>query len=172
MEEQAAITMKELYLADDGSIPNNPYFPLLIYKNAMEEKDDPTQILAQNHWANAWCNGVFPYHHYHSNSHEVLIVVGGSALLQMGGKNGQQIETERGDVLILPAGTGHKLLQKAAGFSVIGAYPNGQDFDICYGKKEERPEKLNNIKKVGLPEYDPIYGGKGKLFSYWQNQSE
>ncbi|MCF1585785.1 cupin domain-containing protein [Tetragenococcus koreensis] len=168
MKKQEEIIINDFYFTDDGSIPNHPSFPLLIYKNAIEEEDELEQILAQNNWSNAWRNGVFPYHHYHSNSHEVLVVVGGSALLQMGGENGKKVEAERGDVLILPAGTGHKLLQKAAGFSVIGAYPNGQDFDICYGKKEERSEKLANIKKVSLPDHDPIYGKKGKLFSYWQ----
>lgn len=86
----------------------------------------------------------------------------------MGGEHGEQLTAERGDVLVLPAGTGHKLLKKEAGFSVIGAYPNGQNYDICYGKKEERPEKLDNIKQVPIPDYDPIYGERGKLFAYWQ----
>lgn len=171
MKRQDAVVIKKFYFTDDGSIPNHPVFPLLIYKGVIEEKDDSAQILAQNNWMNSWRNGVFPYHHYHSNSHEVLIVVGGSALLQMGGENGKQLETKAGDVLVLPAGTGHKLLQKSSGFSVIGAYPNGQDYDICYGKKEERPEKLNNIKNVSLPDYDPIFGNNGSLFSYWKENN-
>ncbi|AYW47216.1 hypothetical protein C7K38_01795 [Tetragenococcus osmophilus] len=168
MKAQEAVTINEFYLSDDGSIPNNPYFPLLVYKNVIEDTDQADQILAQNHWSNAWRNGVFTYHHYHSNSHEVLVVVGGKVLLQMGGEHGEQLTAERGDVLVLPAGTGHKLLKKEAGFSVIGAYPNGQNYDICYGKKEERPEKLDNIKQVPIPDYDPIYGERGKLFAYWQ----
>ncbi|GMA46479.1 cupin domain-containing protein [Tetragenococcus muriaticus] len=168
MKEQETIVASHFYFTDDGAIPNNPSFPLLVYKNAIEDEDQVNQILRQNHWSNAWRNGVFPYHHYHSNSHEVLVVVGGKALLQMGGEHGEQLTAERGDVLVLPAGTGHKLLKKEAGFSVIGAYPNGQNYDICYGKKEERPEKLDNIKQVPMPGYDPIYGESGKLFAYWQ----
>lgn len=172
MKRQDEIVINEFYLTDDGSIPNHPEFPLLVYKNVIEKKDDPIHLLALNNWSNSWRNGVFSYHHYHSNSHEVLIVVGGSALLQMGGENGKQLEVMTGDVLILPAGTGHKLLQKNSSFSVIGAYPNGQNYDICYGRKEERPEKIVNISNVPLPEYDPIYGSKGKLFTYWKKDSE
>ncbi|GFK21422.1 cupin domain-containing protein [Tetragenococcus halophilus] len=168
MKRQDEVKVQALYFMDDGSIPNNSQFPLLIYKNVMEAEEEAMQILYQNHWSNAWRNGVFPYHHYHSNSHEVLVVDRGSALLQMGGENGEQLEAQQGDVLILPAGTGHKLLEKQADFSVIGAYPNGQDYDICYGKKEERPEKLNNINEVLIPDNDPIYGKQGILFSYWR----
>lgn len=167
MKRQDEVKVQALYFMDDGSIPNNPQFPLLIYKSVMEAEDEAMQVFYQNHWSNAWRNGVFPYHHYHSNSHEVLVVDSGSALLQMGGENGKQLEAQQGDVFILPAGTGHKLLKKRAGFSVIGAYPNGQDYDICYGKKEERPEKLNNINEVLRPNNDPIYGRQGTLFSYW-----
>lgn len=168
MKRQDEVKIQALYFADDGSIPNNPKFPLLIYKNVMEAEDEAAQVLHHNHWSNAWRNGVFPYHHYHSNSHEVLAVDSGGALLQMGGEKGEQLEVQQGDVLILPAGTGHKLIKKQVDFSVIGAYPNGQDYDICYGKKEERPEKLNNINEVLTPGNDPVYGRQGALFSYWR----
>ncbi len=105
MKRQDEVKVQALYFMDDGSIPNNSQFPLLIYKNVMEAEEEAMQVLYQNHWSNAWRNGVFPYHHYHSNSHEVLVVDSGSALLQMGGENGEQLEYQQGDVFILPAGT-------------------------------------------------------------------
>lgn len=81
---------------DDGSIPNNPNLPLLLYPGALEEQDlSPSrakELLAQNGWGGAWVNGVFPYHHYHSTSHEVLAVVGGSASITFGGPKGETVE--------------------------------------------------------------------------------
>ena len=66
---------------DDGRIPNNPELPLLLYPGAVDGSErDPSrckELLAGNGWGGSWVNGVFPYHHYHSTSHEVLVVVGG-----------------------------------------------------------------------------------------------
>ncbi|GAA0594994.1 hypothetical protein GCM10009001_08900 [Virgibacillus siamensis] len=66
-------------------------------------------------------------------------------------------------------GAGHKRLECSDDFSVIGAYPNGQNYDFCYGCADERPDKLENIKQVPLPDNDPLFGKNGPLFSYWQN---
>ncbi|QKY71675.1 cupin domain-containing protein [Lentibacillus sp. CBA3610] len=170
MKHADDITIETLKYEDDGSIPNHPSYPLLLYKNVMTSEEDPKDILAENNWLGAWRGRVAPYHHYHSNSHEVLVVAGGSAKLQLGGEQGGQVRIEQGDAIILPAGFGHKLLEGSADFTVIGAYPNGQSYDFCYGKADERPEKLENIKKVPLPYNDPLFGKNGPLFSYWTDE--
>ncbi|SDI45387.1 hypothetical protein SAMN04488123_102233, partial [Natribacillus halophilus] len=59
---------------------------------------------------------------------------------------------------ILPAGFGHKRLEASDDFQVIGVYPNGQNYDFCYGYADERPEKLENIKQVPLPGDDLLFG--------------
>lgn len=163
--------VKTFNFEDDGSIPNNPYFPLLIYKNIISPDRDVEKLLVGNQWLGVWKNGVFDYHHYHSNSHEVLVVVGGQAQVQFGGQQGEIVQAETGDVIIIPAGVGHKRIEASADFTVMGAYPNRKDYDTCYGKAEERPEKLENIKQVPRPEKDPIFGLEGPLFSYWSHSS-
>jgi uncharacterized protein YjlB len=43
----------------------------------------------------------------------------------------------------------------------------GVDYDIKKGKPEEKAEAQKNIKKVPLPEKDPVYG-KGPLQKLWK----
>src|SRR5689334_13737434 len=80
-----------LLLRDDGSIPNNPRLPLLIYNHALRLPDaEPAAgielLLAAHHWGGSWRDGIYPYHHYHSTAHEVLAVYCGSAKVQLGGE--------------------------------------------------------------------------------------
>jgi uncharacterized protein YjlB len=62
-------------------------------------------------------------HHYHSTSHEVLCVIGGSASITFGGPEGQKIEVSAGDAVVIPAGVGHCNEGYDGGFFAIGAYP-------------------------------------------------
>ena len=84
-------------LRDDGTFPNNEQLPLVLYRGAIRvtEGDPATtieQVFAANGWGNAWRNGIFPYHHYHSTAHEVLGVACGTARVQLGGdSNGTTI---------------------------------------------------------------------------------
>ena len=166
------IEVRELRFEDDGSIPNNPKLPLLLYPQALaDDERDPSrckELLAQNSWGGAWVNGVFPYHHYHSTSHEVLCVIGGSASITFGGPEGETVEVKAGDVVVIPAGVGHCREGSGGGFSVIGAYPKGQEnYDLRTGEEGERPEVLENIRNVPLPETDPLFGEKGPLLRRW-----
>ena len=72
-----------------------------------------------------------------------------------------------GDVVVIPAGVGHKNLDASRDLLVVGAYPPGQDWDLCRGATDERPWALGNIAKVPLPTTDPIYGEQGLLLAYW-----
>ncbi|MDQ0483604.1 cupin domain-containing protein [Guptibacillus hwajinpoensis] len=126
-------------------------------------------MFKQNKWSNSWENGVFPYHHYHSNTHEALGVISGSASITFGGENGDSVEVEKGDVVVIPAGVGHKKEQSSAGFKVVGAYPNGMSHDLKTGKAEERPEVIENIQNVPLPSTDPLQGQSGHLVVLWSD---
>ncbi|ASA26537.1 hypothetical protein B9T62_30045 [Paenibacillus donghaensis] len=158
-----------LWLHDDGMLPNNAQLPVLIYPGALAEA--PQEIEARfnrNGWGNSWQNGVFNYHHYHSNCHEVLGVIRGSAALQLGGDSGETLHVGAGDVLVLPAGTAHKRLHSSADFSVAGAYPAGMDYNLRRDNAADRVEALKEIPGVPLPATDPVYGGDGPLRAHWQ----
>ena len=86
------IEVQEHFFEDDGRIPNNPEVPLLVYPGALGEShvypSRCKELLAENGWGGAWVNGVFSYHNYHSNAHEVLCVVSGEASIALGGTRG------------------------------------------------------------------------------------
>lgn len=159
------------HILDDGIFPNNGHLSLLIYRNALrlEKKNSGKEIeklFENNGWSNAWQDGVYDYHHYHSVTHEVLGVIDGSTRIQFGGPSGISVMVEPGDVIIIPAGVAHKNLGGDE-FKCIGAYPEGEDYDMNYGKPGERPKADENIKKVSLPDRDPVFGAKGPLIKEW-----
>ncbi len=160
------------HFADDGLIPNSKY-PLIIYKNAFSETGNEAaswleKRFESNNWTNSWRNGVFSYHHYHSISHEVLGIYEGSATLFLGGENGQKLLVKAGDIIVIPAGVGHKNLGSSNDFKVIGAYPNGMDYDILRGKPEERKGADQNIANIPFPGSDPFLGKNDGLREIWK----
>ena len=71
--------------ADDGAIPNSR-LPLLVYRQSVPA--DPVaieRIFNANRWPAAWRDSVHPFHHFHSDAHEVLGVASGSAKVRFGG---------------------------------------------------------------------------------------
>lgn len=159
--------MLTLKFTDDGLIPNNPFFPVLLYRSVFDDPAGMQETFEHNNWSNSWVNGVFDYHHYHSNTHEVLGVRQGEATLQLGGTNGDLVRVKAGDVLILPAGTGHRRIEASDDFKVVGAYPEGREYDTLKGEVEERPENLKRIEQVEKPKTDPVFGTAGPLHESW-----
>jgi len=169
-------TMKEplqLLFKDDGKIPNSKY-PLLIYKNVFTQRgSDGAQWLedhfASLNWSNSWRNGIYSFHHYHSTSHEVLGVYLGKALVHLGGEEGEKVTIEAGDIIVIPAGVGHKNLG-GENLGVVGAYPDGRSWDINRGEPGERPQTDKNIAGLPIPTTDPFSGDKG-LPEIWRKRS-
>src|SRR3954447_19180068 len=146
-------------------IPNHPRFAVLIYHGvdaAAAGADAARALLAEQGWGGAGGGGGFDFHHFPSNAHEVLAVVAGSATLELGGPQGEAFEVAAGDVLVLPAGTGHRRAAAAGGFTVVGAYPAGQeDYDLLRGDDPaEVAAARERIAALGAPPGDPI-GGEG-----------
>jgi uncharacterized protein YjlB len=159
-------------LKDAGTIPNSR-LPVLIYQGALTlPKDDPAAaieaLIHSQQWGNDWRNGIFTYHHYHSTAHEALLVYSGSANVQLGGEAGVSAAIEAGDVIIIPAGVGHKNLGASSDFHCVGAYPPGQNVDMKYGKEGERPRADENIARLALPLTDPVFGKSGPLLEHWR----
>ena len=165
------MTQPETYSFEGaGEIPNSR-LPVLVYHDVEGARRERMQeLFARNGWLGAWVNGIFSFHHFHSTAHEVLGIVAGSAAVILGGPHGRRFEVARGDVLVLPAGTGHCNVGSSADLLVVGAYPNGMQWDLRRGDPAERDEVLTNIAAVLLPDADPVHGSAGPLTQIWRNR--
>jgi uncharacterized protein YjlB len=165
---------RTFHFKDDGVVPNHPHWPLVHYRAPMRlAKDfDPAalfeDLFERNGWSDAWRYGVYDYLHYHSRIHEVMGVVRGSALVQFGGTRGRKLRLKAGDVLVLPAGTGHQCLSASDDFLVVGAYPASGTYDVCRPTVQEYEKALKTVPKVPPPRRDPVYGLDGPLLALWR----
>jgi uncharacterized protein YjlB len=135
-------------LASGGAIPNHPRWPLLVYPAVVADVSPETfeRLFTRHRWPTAWRNGVFPFH-------------------QFGGDAGVTLTAKRGDVIVLPAGTGHKRISSRGALGIVGAYPEGQHPDTCRPGSKELSEV---VLRVPLPACDPVYGAEGPLFRHWR----
>jgi uncharacterized protein YjlB len=160
-------------LAPSTQTPNHPRWPLLVYPEAVTiTGTDPAEVFEtlfdRNQWPSAWRNGVYPFHHFHTNAHEVLGVYSGEVTVQFGGDSGIIVTAHPGDVIVLPAGTGHKKLSSKGALGVVGAYPVGQQHpDLRKASVSNMDRHSEAIVRVALPDLDPVYGADGPLFTHW-----
>lgn len=159
-----------IHLEARGFVPNNPRLPVVIYRDAFpEDAGDLAAAMearfAANGWPAQWRDGIYAFDHYHTRGHEVLGIAAGSAMLILGGDGGREIEVRPGDVLLLPAGTGHRCVSRSADFLVVGAYPPGQSADIV--RKGATPAMLRHIAILGFPLSDPVSGEDGPVLRLW-----
>jgi uncharacterized protein YjlB len=71
-------------------------------------------------------------------------------------------------VLVLPAGTGHCNAISSDDLLVIGAYPNGMEWDLRRGNPAEHVEVLTSIRVVPVPAGDPVRGRAATLVELWR----
>jgi len=166
------IQIHQLFVKDDGIFPNNS-LPILFYPQVLKlpklfSATAIKKLFQTNGWKNNWKQGIYTYHHYHSITHEVLGVCQGETLLLLGGEDGITVFIRGGDVLVIPAGVAHINLGKENDVSCVGAYPDGRDYDMNYGKPGERPKADNNITSLPLPDADPVFGKNAGLLKIWR----
>lgn len=171
-EYQSSDRVVTHHLAPSGAIPNHPHWPLLLYPSAVAiEGSDPAAafeaLFERNRWPAAWRNGVHPFHHFHSTAHESLGIYSGEVTVQFGGEGGVVVTARPGDVIVLPAGTGHKKLSSRGSLGVVGAYPAGQHADMNTLPLSNADRAAAAVLRVALPERDPVYGASGPLFEHW-----
>jgi uncharacterized protein YjlB len=159
--------------ADDGLVPNNGKLPLVLYRHALALEglsSEPERafeaLFRSNGWRGAWVDGIYDFHHYHSTAHEVLGIAKGSARVKFGGPQGLVVALKAGDAVAIPAGIGHCLIE-GEDLVVVGAYPEGQDWDLCRATESDRAKALENIPWVPLPRLDPVFGPAGPVLARW-----
>jgi uncharacterized protein YjlB len=159
---------------DDGVVPNHPRWSLVLYRGAvkLDKEFDPAAIFEdlfeRSGWDDAWRNGVYDYLHFHSRIHEAMGVARGTATVQFGGTRGRKLRLKPGDVVVLPAGTGHQCLSASADFLVVGAYPATGTYDLCRPTPEAHERALKAVARVPPPRKDPLYGKAGPLLRLWK----
>ncbi|KAB8337086.1 hypothetical protein FH972_021390 [Carpinus fangiana] len=151
--------------------------PLLIYHSCLPDHATSSSIEAHLRQVGIvepqWRYTMYPMSHFHSTTHEVLCVVSGTALVCFGGdENNGRVEPrlQKGDVVIIPAGVAHRLVssEDVGGperFEMVGSYPVGKKWDLCYGRKGEE-EKVQEIKDLGWFDADPLYGENGPVMRF------
>jgi uncharacterized protein YjlB len=150
-------------------VPNSR-LPVVLVRGALGGPADDGDIHAlyrANGWGGTWTWTVYDLHHYHSTAHEALAVAAGEATLMLGGPAGRAVDVRAGDLVVLPAGTGHKRLEASGDFAVCGAYPPGQEADLLKATEENWPGAQARAAAVPLPRTDPFYGADGPLLRCW-----
>ncbi len=171
----ASMAETEFHLfADDGETPNNPRLPLVLYRGAvaLDGARDPAAVFEKlfgaNGWSEGWRNGVYGFLHFHPHVHEVLGIARGQAQVAFGGVQGRVLDLAAGDVVVVPAGTGHCRRSASDDLLVVGAYPDGGG-----SWAHARPREIDHaaaqaaIARVAAPAQDPVHGADGPLKEAW-----
>jgi uncharacterized protein YjlB len=160
--------IRKIYFDRESDVPNST-LPVLLYRSVLPlhaagKSSAFRERFKGTGWTGIWTDTIYDYTHFHSNAHEVLGIAEGKVTLRLGGDSGSIFRLKAGDMLVIPAGVGHRRLGGENGLKVIGAYPRGQShYDM---KRRGRA-----IPRVDLPSADPFYGADGHLISAWQDRS-
>lgn len=154
----------------DGGIPNSP-LPLVIWPDrlpkAARDGEAARALYRSNGWTGTWVYTVYPFWHFHTQGHEVLACVSGTATIGFGGDAGIGAALAVGDVCIIPAGVGHRRLSASDDFRVAGGYPPGQGGDIVKPGEGDIAEAISKIAALPLPTTDPVSGIADGVIRLW-----
>lgn len=160
MHDKRADGTERLMLPASDEIPNNPRLPVLLHRGAVPPGDAEAAeaLFARHGWEPAWRNGIHDFHHYHPNAHEALAIARGSVRVRLGGEQGITLDLGAGDVVVLPAGTGHRNLGASPDLLVVGAYPPGAEPEEYTGLPGESERAAEAIPATPDPPSDPVTG--------------
>ncbi|MBV4367209.1 cupin domain-containing protein [Erwinia sp. BNK-24-b] len=154
-----------------SGVPNNP-LPLIIYPRVVPGDVEDLAVwfedtFARHGWLPRWRFPVFTYTHYHPNTHELLGISAGWAQILFGGETGRAVTVHAGDAVLIPAGVGHQQMAASEDFIAVGAYPRGLQPDTRRSDLEHVEASVNAIKRVPMPQHDPVTGGEGAVTEIW-----
>ncbi|EPS38973.1 hypothetical protein H072_7277 [Dactylellina haptotyla CBS 200.50] len=175
--QTSPVTLEKHQVSSHGLIPNTSLhgIPFIHYKSAFASAaspDDVEQTLYANGWNPTWRYTMYKSSHFHSTTHEALVVISGSAEILLGGDENPHAVTvtvKTGDAMFMPVGVAHRLVKDVGGrgwgggegFTMVGAYPvGGEAWDMCYGKEGENEVEEKVREVAGVEVQDPILGGK------------
>ena len=162
--------VQTFYFEGDGRFPNSR-LPALVYRHALQpDCHAMSEAFAANGWSNAWLDGIFTYHHFHSITHEVLGIASGEVQVMLGGPSGRTITLVSGDVIVIPAGVAHRNVGQTDMLEVVGAYPGGATYDTRRGNPAEYEAVKAAAALVSLDISDPVTGGDGALKRLWAKE--
>ena len=169
------MAVQTFLFADDGQTPNNPHLPMIVYPAAVDIDglSDPAvpfeRMFDRHGWGDGWRNGIYSFRHFHTTNHEVLGIARGRARVEFGGAKGEILTVSAGDVVVLPAGTGHRKLESSRDLLVVGAYPRNVPVDQKRAGEADLDAARMAIARVPLPVMDPVNGSEGPLVRLWHN---
>src|SRR5690554_474405 len=99
--EVLSMNISRVRIAVDKPFPSNE-IELRLYQSVFNETQKElnskfSKLFIDNGWSVPWVNGVYAFHHFHAEAHEVLGCAAGWVIVQMGGPNGPEIRLEAGD---------------------------------------------------------------------------
>ncbi|PKY01820.1 hypothetical protein P168DRAFT_292877 [Aspergillus campestris IBT 28561] len=178
---QARVQPETYYLQKGTFVPNNR-LPALVYRGVLPRplsRESTKALCERNHWERRGEWGAIWEAHFHPNTHECYGVLQGQSILVLGRERhaestgGVEVDVRAGDVVVVPAGVSHRSLSATDDYRYMGVYPEQCPRwrnDFCKGT--EAMDKLEeDIRKVIIPDHDPVYGLDGPLVVLWREAS-
>jgi len=94
----------------------------------------------------------------------VLGVTKGNATILVG-EEGERLELQEGDVIVLSAGTG---VESSDDFEGVGGDPGGMYYNSRTWDPEERNQAVSEVGHVPIPETDPVFGNTDPMLDKWK----
>ncbi|KAL9617198.1 MAG: hypothetical protein Q9160_008003 [Pyrenula sp. 1 TL-2023] len=167
------VEVKKYRLSPTALIPNSPN-PLLHYPGLLADKAECNaskvqDIFSSNGWQVQWIwrYGPTQTSHYHSQAHECMVVLSGSATVRFGaadtssdletstygsGKEdgGVELHAEAGDVFVIPAGVSHKTFDTVPAAELKLLTPgDGHGIDAEDSKQALKDIEISGFTMIG-----------------------
>ena len=164
------VSVKAYELPPTLLIPNSPnpvlHYPRLLSVGDIEARLQAFDLFSQNGWQTQWIYryGKTQASHYHSHTHECMVVLSGSATIRFGvadvvgddsevwdkEQGGVEVKAEVGDVFVIPSGVAHKTYSPSEDFPLKLLTPgNGHGIDAEDERSAVASVELSGFTMMG-----------------------